>query len=832
MPASEQLLHNLRETLLRCAPAGSDAGLRAVFVDPRLQPWRHLLPEGDSPAGRVDGLIVLLHDRRDEQGDNALAVFLEVAAAQLSPEDACQRELLALVAPVRAAAATGGPLFPQLEAARRRSGDVYDLSGDFRGAVVNIQSTIVQAAEVRALEDLPPEPGDPPFKGLHYFTAADADRFFGREALTARLVSRLHQAGPTGSRFLAVVGASGSGKSSLVRAGLIPALRRGQRLLDGTLPPTDSTGWSIRLFTPTAHPLEALAVTLGPEGAPLSEVTALTGELATTPASLGVAARRLLAQTESSHLLLVVDQFEELFTQCRQPEERQAFVDALLAAVAPDGGRLVTVLIVLRADFYAHCAQYDGLRELVSQQQEYIGAMSRAELFDAIVKPAALGDWRIQEGLVELMLDEVHDEPGALPLLSHALLETWARRRGRTMTLSGYNEAGGVRGAIAQTAETVFNQRLTPEQQAVARAIFLRLTEVGEPQGAGDGDARDATPDTRRRVPLAELLSSRHDEQAVAPVLEILSAARLVTTGTIPAAQTRVVEVAHEALIREWPALRAWLDADREQLLRQRELTDAAYTWEALKRDDGALFRGARLQQTLAWLDDAAEPLCLLEQEFVSASRDLAAREAAQARRLARATRVQRALALVAVALVAAVAFLVVRDSGWFLGPMDGFFNVAVANFVVVDDDGNLLDAAPDEGQQLGDWVFAALEDEFAGDESRQVRRVAFEEVRAAQVDPGGADPPLFAGLESPAALSERVNAHMVVYGLITGTDRAASRASPSNSTSRRGSTIPLPSSKGATHSASPSPSPPRISPSPAPTWKPRLPPSPTSPSA
>ncbi|MDT8307740.1 MAG: hypothetical protein RRC07_17530, partial [Anaerolineae bacterium] len=150
----------MRETLLRCAPAGTDAGLRALFVDPRLRPWRHLLPEGDSPADRVDGLIVLLHDRRDDQGENALAVFLEVAAAQLSPEDACQQELLALVAPVRTAAETEGPLFPQLEAARRRSGDVYDLSGDFRGAVVNIQSTIVQAAEVRALEDLPPEPGD------------------------------------------------------------------------------------------------------------------------------------------------------------------------------------------------------------------------------------------------------------------------------------------------------------------------------------------------------------------------------------------------------------------------------------------------------------------------------------------------------------------------------------------------------------------------------------------------------------------------------------------------------------------------------------------------
>jgi tetratricopeptide (TPR) repeat protein len=761
MPASEQLLTNLRQTLLSCAPVDSDNGLRALFVDPRLQHWRHLLPEGDSPAGRVDGLLVLLHDRQDEHEASALALFLEVAAEQLSPDDACQQQLLDLVEPVRsAAAASPDGLFPQLEAARRRSGDVYDLSGDFRGAVINIQSTIVQAAEVRELEGLPPEPGDPPFQGLQPFTAADADRFFGRERLTARLANRLQPAQPHQARFLAVIGASGSGKSSLVRAGLIPALRRGQRLADGSLPPSGSASWTVRIFTPTAHPLESLATALLADSETLSELAALTRELEAEPDTLGLAARRLVSQEESGHLLLVVDQFEELFTQCRQPEERQAFVDALLAAVDPARGRPVTLLIVLRADFYAHCAQYDGLRELLSQQQEYIGAMSRAELFDAIVKPAALGEWRIQEGLVELMLDEVGNEPGALPLLSHALLETWQRRRGRTMTLSGYNEAGGVRGAIAQTAETVFSQRLTTGQQQVARAIFLRLTEVGEVHGD-----EGATPDTRRRVPLAELLSSAHDDETVAAVLEILSSARLVTTGLLPAANTRVVEVAHEALIREWPTLRQWLDANREHLLRQRDLTDAAYTWESLGRDDGALFRGARLEQALAWLAEAPEPLSLLEQEFVAASQALAAREAAERRRLARAALVQRALAFVAVALIAVIVFLVARQAGWFLGPMDGFFNIAVANFLVVDEAGALVDASSAAGEQLGDWAFAALENEFAANESLQIRRVTLGEVRAAQAGPapGGA----FAGLETPAGLAARVNAHMVVYGVI-----------------------------------------------------------------
>jgi tetratricopeptide (TPR) repeat protein len=364
----------------------------------------------------------------------------------------------------------------------------------------------------------------------------------------------------------------------------------------------------------------------------------------------------------------------------------------------------------------------------------------------------------------------VQNEPGALPLLSHALLETWARRRGRTMTLSGYKEAGGVRGAIAQTAETVFNQRLTADQQQVARAIFLRLTEIGELQSDGAPDARGATPDTRRRVPLAELLSSRYDDEAVAAVLDILSSARLVTTGTVAAAQTSVVEVAHEALIREWPTLRQWLDDNREQLLRHRELTEAAYTWEALGRDDGALFRGARLQQTLIWLDRSPEPLSLLEQEFVTASQEQAAGELARARQLARAARVQRILAVVSVALIAIVGFLVVRDAGWLLSPtMDGFFNVAVANFLVVDADGRLVDPSSAQGEQLGDWVHEALLDEFAGDDNLEIRRVTLEQVRAAQVSPeAGQSPEVFAGLETPAALAERVNAHMVIYGLIT----------------------------------------------------------------
>ena len=644
---------------------------------------------------------------------------------------------------------------------------MYELSGDFRGAVINIKSTIVGAAEVKDIEDQPPEPGEPPFKGLQYFDEQDAGRFFGREQLTAKIVGRLAE-----MRFLAIVGASGSGKSSLVRAGVIPALRRGERLADGALPPTDSGQWAMHLITPTAHPLEALAATLMRDAPSVSAVAALQQELAANPRALALAARQALAQGGHTHLLLVIDQFEEIFTLCRSAAERQAFIDNLLAAADPQDAQPITLLIALRADFYAHCAQHDGLREIVSRQQEYIGAMSREELFRAIVQPAALGGWKIQEGLVELMLDEVQDEPGALPLLSHALLETWARRRGRTMTLSGYTESGGIRGAIAQTAETVFRQRLTPPQQAVARMIFVRLTELGE---AGQ-EGGPASPDTRRRVPFSELITRASDELTIEAVLNILAEARLVTTDTLPPGDTQVVEVAHEAIIREWPTLRGWLNQDREGLIRQRQLTQDASDWEQLNRDAGALYRGARLEQTLAWLKGYTEPLSLLESDFLEASRANAVQEAAQAQKLARAARLQRALAAISVGLVLVVAY-VAATGGRLFEPareparMDGVFNIAVAEFGQAGPDGRVSKASGEAGGLLSKWTFDNLQAEFKADPNILVWNdsPALLEEKNVRIGVAGDGEPQ-SQVESPAALAERLNANMVVYGVITPT--------------------------------------------------------------
>ena len=286
--------------------------------------------------------------------------------------------------------------------------------------------------------------------------------------------------------------------------------------------------------------------------------------------------------------LIVVDQFEELFTLCRDEDQRRIFIDNLLTATDPELGGSISLVITLRADFYRHCAQYEQLRQALQQHQVYIGQMTPDELRRTIIEPAK-GEWEFEPGLVELLLHDVGDEPGRLPLLSHALLETWRRRRGKTLTLSGYVDAGGVHGAIAETAEQVFHD-LNPGQE-IARAIFLRLTELGE-----------GSEDTRRRAQMSELVPSMAETEAVTTVLQRLADARLVIT------DKEAVEVAHEALIREWPTLQTWLDEDRQGLKIHRRLTETAVEWERKGREPSLLYQGLRLDEAAEWLQTSPSP--------------------------------------------------------------------------------------------------------------------------------------------------------------------------------------------------------------------------------
>ncbi|WP_435281379.1 nSTAND1 domain-containing NTPase [Streptomyces koelreuteriae] len=401
----------------------------------------------------------------------------------------------------------------------------------------------------------------PPYRGLARFETGDSGLFFGREQLTDDLVELLRR-----RRFAAVFGPSGSGKSSLLRAGLIPVLRHAQE--------PDLRPAAIRILTPGERPARNHASLLIP--APPHDGSA------------------------GADTFLMVDQFEEVFTLCHDPAERARFIDLLLSARQPESR--LRVLLAVRGDFYGRCAEHRDLADALRDANLLAGAMSRAELRAAVVKPAQAAGLTVERALTARLVEEVADAPGGLPLLSHALLETWRRRRGKTLTLAGYEAAGCLDGAIARTAEEVYG-RFTDDQATAARRVLLRLVAPG-----------DGTPDTRRPVDRAELPGTGRDDTA--RVVDALAGARLLTL------DGDTVEMAHEALITAWPRLRGWIEDDRERLRVHRDLTEAAHAWEELGREEGALCRGSRLAAAQEHFGGALrEDLTDLEQAFLDASR-------------------------------------------------------------------------------------------------------------------------------------------------------------------------------------------------------------------
>ena len=436
-----------------------------------------------------------------------------------------------------------------------------------------------------------------PFKGLASFDVADAPYFFGREQLVAELVAR-----SVGAPLLGVVGPSGSGKSSVVRAGLLPALA------SGVLP--DSEHWTQVLVRPGEHPLRELR-------------DAVTG------------------LPRDRRMLIAVDQFEETFTTCRDEEERAAFI-AALARAAGDPHEQAVVVIAIRADYYGRCAAYPELSSLLAANHVLVRPMQSDELRRAIELPAHRAGLRVEPELTDALVADTEAEPGALPLLSTALLELWQRRHGRRLRHADYERMGGVRAAVARLAEGAF-ERLDDAQKTVARGVFMRL--------AGEG-AEGALE--RRRVPLAEFETG--DEEA-ARVVALLTDQRLLT------ATAGSVEVAHEALLREWPRLRQWIEEDREGLRIHRRMTAAADEWRRLDRDDDALYRGAPLAEALEWRASRRPALNAPEREFLDGS---AARR--RSVRAARRRRIEFAFAalvvsLAAITIVAGVAIHQRRDA-------------------------------------------------------------------------------------------------------------------------------------------------------------------------
>jgi energy-coupling factor transporter ATP-binding protein EcfA2 len=382
-----------------------------------------------------------------------------------------------------------------------------------------------------------------PFPGLATFTGAESSFYFGREKLIPSLLLRLKT-----QSFLALVGASGCGKSSLALAGLLPAWQQ------------ETPNLKIAVFTPGATPYVTLQT-------------------------------QLATMDNQGPTLLVVDQFEELFTLCQDESERGRFLDLLLAQ-PPHGA----ILLTMRADFWGECAPYPALRQQMQVHQELIAPLTIAELQDVIKQQAAATGLRLENGLIEQLVQDVAGEPGAMPLLQHALRELWEQRRGRNLSLAAYQTIGGAQKAIAQTAEKVF-LRATLTEQAQIRNLFLRLIRL-DPEANPGVEPRD----TRQHIPLPELVPVGNTITGIHDLVTRLASARLLVTDYDAAADQEQVQIIHEALIRYWPRLQSWLAEDRTLLQLRQGIRQAAREWQAAPPEQQAsllLHRGVRLIESL-----------------------------------------------------------------------------------------------------------------------------------------------------------------------------------------------------------------------------------------
>ncbi|MEW5873466.1 MAG: BTAD domain-containing putative transcriptional regulator [Chloroflexota bacterium] len=434
-----------------------------------------------------------------------------------------------------------------------------------------------------------------PYRGLAAFQESDARFFFGRQEVVERLV----QAANRPTSMIAVIGASGSGKSSLIFAGLVPRLRQEKR-------------WLVASFRPGSQPFHALASALVPLLEPqLPEVERLVvcrkaaGALEAGELHLPEMAARLLDKhPNAERLCLVVDQFEELYTLCPQGEARQRFVDELLALAQParsPGPPACTLLLALRADFMSQALAQRSLADALQSAAHLLGPMSREDLRQAIEKPAEMLGAAFEAGLVDRILDDVAEQPGSLPLLEFTLTMLWERQVDGWMQHAAYEALGKVKGALTRYAGQAL-AALDEGEQKQAQAIFLQLVQPGE-----------GTEDTRR--------IARRDEigEQNWPITQRLADARLVVTG-LSASGEQVVEIIHEVLIQHWERLRMWIEASRGFRNWQEGLRAVMRQWQASGRDEGALLRGAPLAQAETWLGEHAGQLSPLEGEFIQAS--------------------------------------------------------------------------------------------------------------------------------------------------------------------------------------------------------------------
>jgi WD40 repeat protein/energy-coupling factor transporter ATP-binding protein EcfA2 len=491
-----------------------------------------------------------------------------------------------------------------------------------------------QSARLRELLDRPEPPPEDlacPYPGLVPFDAGQARFFHGRDNEVAELLRRLrHQ------RFILVVGPSGSGKSSLVLAGLLPELARRQ-----------PGRWLVRSLRPGAAPLRSLTDALGGSGD--------QGQAAPPPPTrvdLERAVAEMLQREEAAErLLLVVDQLEEVFAQA-SAADRSGFLTALLTLYEVDR---CTVVATMRADFYPEL-MVSELWPVDPVERVEVTPLRGAALRRAIEQPALDVGVQLEPGLTERLLADAADEPGALPLVQETMVLLWEERRQRLLTVAAYDMLGvdgrsGLAVALATRADAAL-AALSPAQRLIARRIFLREVQLGE--------GRD---DTRRQQPVASLRAATEDPKLFDETLAHLAGQRLLTLSGEEEGEARTVDLAHEALIQAWPAMRRWIEQDRQGLRVQRQLSDDAEEWQALRRDPSALYRGVRLAAAQEWASEHPDELNALERAFLDASHIQEASELEAAQRTNRRLRLLlRSLGALLVVVVAASALALLQS--------------------------------------------------------------------------------------------------------------------------------------------------------------------------
>ncbi|MCX5207307.1 WD40 repeat domain-containing protein [Streptomyces sp. NBC_00237] len=610
-----------------------DSGARTAFAERLALLYKEA---GNPPLQRVAEAVVRLQ-RVDERGRS-----VRVSAQRISD----WRRAKNVPAQFAALAAVLNVLIP--EARRQRpvpvSAGLYEMaqwqllwSRAVADPVTGRAAASAAEDEERPRSEAPADPGVCPYRGLASYRRQDSPWFFGRERSTDDLVAQLRTAERTGGLVM-LVGASGAGKSSLLNAGLVPTLRSGA------------------LGGESARP--GLVLQLVPGADPLAELSRHIPELADTVAAAeepgtprfahavreSVTAWARQHGTSTTRPVIIVDQFEEAFTLCSDEADRRTFIQLLHAACSPTAsGDPAPALVVLglRADFYEQCLRHRELADALQHRHMVLGPLTHSELRDAMTGPAKAVGLELEPGLTELIVREVstdgphgaHDA-GVLPLLSHALLATWQRRKGGRLTLSGYRAAGGIQGAVAATAEHAWSG-LDPAARTAARLLLLRLVRLGEDTQA-----------TRRRGTRRQLAEESTDPGKTEESLEALVHARLVTL------DAETVEITHEALLHAWPRLRDWIDEDRDDHLLRQRLEEDGRAWEESARDTALLYRGSRLEQARAWARSTGDTfLTRGAVDFLAASTRLRRRTALIAR--------GAVVALVALAIVAASAAVV-----------------------------------------------------------------------------------------------------------------------------------------------------------------------------